>query len=682
MSRSVLFLMFLAGCPANVPKDDTGGGGDDTGTNPTSFEPGCITVDGAGGYAYINDAITVASEGSVIDICAGAYEEAVTVTKGVTIQGESTDSVTITGPGSDVPLTIVAANVTVSGLTLESPRTGIVLDGATDATLTDVTVASAGSWGLSSTSSTATISGLTIVEPAAGGVEVSGGSLDFASSSIESPASFGFDISDADVSLADSNISDVVMLSDDVSDGYFVNMDGGSLTLTNTTLNVAGGIGIYASAADISMTDTTITDAYYLGLFAFESTYALDGVEIMGSVLNGIYAEGSSFSMANSTVTTGKKGSCSYLYDEWGTDNNPWCGAMLVSADTIDLEEVNVSGYENYGMLLQPYDEDMAATTIVGGSVTDTGRWGAYLYNTQGTITDFEVSSNREPETEDPCSSYVDRGVGLLLVYPDMTVDSSTFSGNEGWGVTSLYGTTTVTNSTFDGNACTGFVNYANLGTFTGNTFTNGSNYGGIYDSSGVLVVTGNTFTANHAGSMYSYEHKGVTYEYGYTSGQGQDIIGSSTGSATITGNTFSDGDSSLTFYTPVEVEVTDNTWSGYEGAIFYAYQASEDSPAYFADNVIEDVVGPVAEVYYGAMDVANNTVGATRISDEITYESYADGVLQYSWSYSNSATTFYAAGYYWDDGSTVTDYPGSMSITDTVVDSSYSSFEIGRAHV
>lgn len=674
MRSHVLFLLFLAGCPTNVPKDDTGGT-DDTGNPDQDYDPGCITVDGGGGYAHLADALTVANEGAVIWLCDGTYEEAVTIDKGVTIQGESQEGVIIAGPGSDVPLTLIAAGITVTTLSVESPRTGIVLDSASDATITDVTVASAGSWGLSSNSSTATISGLTIVEPTAGGIEVSGGSLSIASSSIESPNSYGFDISDADVQFDDSTISAVYMLSEDVSDGYFVNMDGGSLSMNNSTLNVAGGIGIYASGAEIELTSTTITDAYYLGLFAFESTYVMDGVQIVGSVLNGLYAEGTTFTMTNSSITTGKKGSCSYLYDEWGTDGNPWCGAMLVAADTITLEEVDVSGYENYGMLLQPYEEDMAATTIVGGSVTDTGRWGAYLYNTEGTVTGLEISANREPETEDPCASYIDRGVGLLLLYPELTLDGLTISGNEGWGISSLYGDATVTNSTFDGNGCTGLVNYSSLATLTGNTFTNGSDYGGIYDYAGVLEITGNTFTTNHAGSLYSYEHKGVTYEYGYTSGQGQDIIGSSTGSAVISGNTFSDGDSSLTFYTPTELEITSNTWTDYEGSILYVYQGSEDSPPYFADNTVDDVVGPVAQSSYGPLEVVNNTVGTTRISDDITYESYADGVLQYSWSYTNSATVFYGSGYYWDDGSTVTDYPGSITISDTTVDTAYSSF-------
>ena len=88
---------------------------------------------------------------------------------------------------ADVPVS-AQDQLALENLVLESPRTGLVLDGATDLTVTAVTVASAGSWGVTATNVTGTLDGLTIVEPAAGGIQVSGGMV---GAEVASPRSGG-----------------------------------------------------------------------------------------------------------------------------------------------------------------------------------------------------------------------------------------------------------------------------------------------------------------------------------------------------------------------------------------------------------------------------------------------------------------------------------------------------------
>ena len=84
----ILFLLALTGCPNPGDKNgDSGGTETDTEDTDPSYETGCITVDGGGGYAHLGDAIALAQEGAVIELCDGTYEEAVTVDKGVTIRG-------------------------------------------------------------------------------------------------------------------------------------------------------------------------------------------------------------------------------------------------------------------------------------------------------------------------------------------------------------------------------------------------------------------------------------------------------------------------------------------------------------------------------------------------------------------------------------------------------------------
>ena len=135
MRSPFLFLVLLTGCSGPSGKDDTSGGDDTGDTDEVVYDQGCITVDGGGGYAHINDAITVAPEGAVIALCDGTYEEAVIVDKAVTLRGASVDGTLLNGPGADIPLTITATGVTVENLVITSARTGVDLKSGSEATL-------------------------------------------------------------------------------------------------------------------------------------------------------------------------------------------------------------------------------------------------------------------------------------------------------------------------------------------------------------------------------------------------------------------------------------------------------------------------------------------------------------------------------------------------------------------
>ncbi|MDP2306401.1 MAG: right-handed parallel beta-helix repeat-containing protein [Pseudomonadota bacterium] len=679
MRSPLMFLVLLTGCTGPSDKADTGTNPDDTGdTDTVEYDQGCITVDGGGGYANINDAITVAPEGAVIALCDGTYEEAVIVDKAVTLRGASVDGTFLTGPGADIPLTITATGVTVENLVVTSARTGIDLKRDSEATLSMITIAAAGSWGVSATNATAVITGLTVVEPAAGGVQVSGGTVSLTDSSFEYPGAYGIDITDdAVVSVTNTTITGTVMLSDDISDGYAVQIDGASLTMTGSTIAGADGMGISANEADIVLVDTTIQDAEFLALFAFDSTFDLSGVTVTGSLLQGIYAQGPSFTMVDSTITGDSALSCSYLYAEWGQSGNPWCGGLLVAADTIDLSGVSVSGYNNYGMLLQPSVADVATVSVTGGTVNDAGRWGAYFYATEGTISGLTVSNSREPEILDPCAGYINQSAGLLADSSDLTLDNVTVTGNAGWGMSQVLSTAVVSNSLFDGNGCYTFVNYQSVATLTGNTFSHGAANGGIYDSAGVLVVDSNTFSDNSSGDYSEYDYGHYIYTYEASGGQGQDLFAYETGSLTVTNNTFVGGDSSVTAYLGAAVEITGNTWTDYEGTIFAASDLS--APAIFADNIVDDVAGSVVQSSYSEVEVENVQVGTTRASEviSVTYSyDYPDDASDFSGSYTTqtASTVFYASGYYYDDGTTITEESAALTLRDVSVTSAYSS--------
>ncbi len=671
MRSPLLFLVLLIGCTGAPGKDDPEG--EDTGDTADTdvhYDEGCITVDGGGGYANLADAVTVAPEGGIIELCDGDYTQAIIVDKAVTIRGASVDGTRLLGPGTDVPLSVTGTGVVLENLVIESARTGISLKSGSDSVLNQITVAAAGSWGVASQDATAVITGLTVIEAAAGAVQVAGGDVTIADSSIEYPGGYGIDISDqAVVDVTNTTITGTVMLSEDVSDGFAVQVDRATLTMTGSTIAGADGMGIYADSATVTVVDSTIQDAAYLAVYALSSTIDLSGVAISGSILQGIYATGPSFSMSASSVTASSEDSCSYLYEEWGSKYGPWCGGMLVAADVVSLTDVDVSGWNNYGWYLTPNEADLAAVTVTGGTIDDVGRWGAYFYSAEGTVSGLAVTNLREPELlPSEICGYVDRSVAMLGVYSSLAVDGLLVKDNMGWGFTSLVGDATVSGSTFDGNECWGFANYQSVGTVTGSTFTNGSANGGVYEQEGVLVLDGNTFTANSSGDSYEYDYGDYIYRSEYSTGQGNDVFAYTSGSVSVTNNTFSGGDTSVSVYLSSNVAITGNAWTDYEGALFLASDLLDT--ARFADNTADDVVGPVVNANSSDVDVENVQIGTTRASDLITVSTYYDDVLDSEYSYSSSASVFYAYGYFYEAGSTVTEEPAAMSIRDVTVTS------------
>jgi parallel beta-helix repeat protein len=83
-------------------------------------------------YAKIQEAISVASEGDTIQVGAGTYQENLTITKRLTLQGEGKDKVTIQGT-----VTILSTKlVTLSGFTVKGGQ-GVQIEDSTTIVLSD-----------------------------------------------------------------------------------------------------------------------------------------------------------------------------------------------------------------------------------------------------------------------------------------------------------------------------------------------------------------------------------------------------------------------------------------------------------------------------------------------------------------------------------------------------------------
>lgn len=665
-----LALLVLAACDGGKDggaSDTADTAGTDTGVD---YEEGCITVGGTGGYASVNDAIRVANEGDTIQLCEGTYEEAVLLDKAVNLVGGS--NVVIAGPANEVPLTITAAGASASGFTLTSTRTGMKIDGATGAIVTDVVVGSAASWGVSIVNGAdVRLERLDVLAPEGGGIEVRGSTASFAVTTLSNPSAFGFDLEDSDVTLEGVSILGVTMLSDDISDGYGIQLNGGSLSLTDVDVQGAAGMGLFAQDSDVTLRGVSIVSPGFIGIFSFGTDYDVDGLTITDASLQGAYLEATTATLADTTITVTEDvaAGCSLAYEEWGTNGNPWCGGLLVAADTLNVQGVTIGGYNNYGLLLQPANEDTAALTLSDISIENVGRWALYLASTTGTATNVTVTGTREPELADACSEFaylnwVSAAVEANGV--DMVFEGLTLTDNAGFGVMGLQGVQSFTGGTFTGNACSDVMNFQGSSTVNGAAFADGGVLGAYWDYEGVSTITASTFTGAHADTRYTYTSGSdeILVEY---SGYGKDIIATNSASMVITGNTFTDGDDSLDL-NGVAAEVRGNSWYGYEGTILTTYYGSESRPPQFIDNTVDDVGGNVVYSLYGFTEVDGLEVGRTRMSTT-TFRNYTNGELDYESSYTNYGPVFSAYGYYYDDGAgTIYDNQAGLALSDVHV--------------
>ncbi len=105
-------------------------------------------------YSKIQNAINAASEGDTIQVKAGTYAENLTITKGLTLQGESKDKVTIQGTVAILRTRLV----TLSGFTVRGGQ-GVQIEDSTTVVLSDNAFVESSLEGLLARSSSITVQG-------------------------------------------------------------------------------------------------------------------------------------------------------------------------------------------------------------------------------------------------------------------------------------------------------------------------------------------------------------------------------------------------------------------------------------------------------------------------------------------------------------------------------------------
>ena len=219
----------LSGCNETSDKGtisdcDTGDCIEDSGAPQDFYDEGCTTVDGAGGYLWINDAIAVAEEGSEIHLCASdsGHEEAVVVDKAVTLIGPGAENYTLIAPTNEAGLLITADGASVSGISVDSTRSGVEVDAAAGVSLDAIQVLAAGNWGVKATDATdLSISNSVLMANGYGGIRVDGGSVSVATTDLSGNTGYGaLATGDGELTLSESIIASTAQdATGDGSDG-------------------------------------------------------------------------------------------------------------------------------------------------------------------------------------------------------------------------------------------------------------------------------------------------------------------------------------------------------------------------------------------------------------------------------------------------------------------------------
>lgn len=648
---SVLGLGALPGCDGKA--------GDDTGPQDSGpdvhYDEGCITVDGAGGYANLADALTVASEGSTVVLCAGTWAEPLEVTRAVTITGAGIDETFLSGDGTNPALDLTGSNITVSALTVTSPYLGIRASGAL-ITVDAVKYEATGSWSFQSNGATdLVISNSEFVEPTDGAIDIEGGTATISGNTLELPDGYGIQLAaGASGSVTNNVIDGVIANKRNYKDGFGVYVVDSTAALSGNQIAGAGSMDVKVENGTLNASGETWIDSPF-GLLVEGGSATVDQTTVTGSTVTGIAIFGDSATVTNTTITTDSTLGCDLTYATW---DGVSCGGLLVGTDVeAVVSNVSTSGFNNFGVLVLPYTGTSTFATLDNVTVDDTGRIGVYLFEATTTASNITITHLREPELAIPCTEdgYTYNpgySVSLYVNTGDLTLSDATLADNAGWGMAIYTARATVGTSTFTGNTCSGVLNLGGALTGSNLTFSGTNTNGMLWDYQGATNLSDSSFTGNHATYQYSYDGgDGHIYTYAYTPAGVDMSLSQSTD--VITRCTFSDGDSAIASY-GVDLEVTDSTFTGYEADIL---NAQSNSRTVFEDNTVEDLGGSLLQMYYGDVEFNDNAVGTTRSSTNTSWY-YQDDVLMdgYPSTYPSSSQLFYGYGSVTDGGDLIVD--------------------------
>ncbi len=615
-----VLLLLLVGCKPDPSTDKTGETGDtgDTGGEETG-EPiatGCITVDGGGGYANIADAIALASEGSVVSLCAGSWSETVVIDKGLTLEGPGLDEATLVAPTNEPAIEIAANGVTIRGVALESTRSGVAITGFSDTRLVAVGFLAVDNYGVEAKDAeNLSIEGSTFNATAYGGVLMDGGSATIVDSTFNDNVGFAIKgIEGAELTISNNTITGTAPTDpESVEDGHGIWLIGSEGALSANVLTDNAFVGIYADGSPLTLSGDSVSGSLY-GVAHILDDLSVDAVTLNNNYFYGLFAiSETGIDVSDTTVNGDLDAVIDVDTADWGDEDVGYLGVGLyLVAPTVNLSQSTVTGYNNAGLLIGAYDDGCVAT-VEDVTLSGNGRIGMYVLPADLVATNVTIQDLIEVEDagDEQCYS-VGTNAAATLIQSSVIWSGGSVANNDGYGIASLYSSLELSGTTLTGNACGGAMNYGGAMVAEGNTVSNsggGSFEGGLisYEGSSATILD-NTFVDNQTWSTtYDYEYEdssGNVYhylQYGYVGSDIQIFYG---GTNTIQENDFTTGTDSLYFY-DADVDVEDNHWQDYRGVILQT-GSSAGSTVTFSDAMIDGYHSYGAYCSQATLDVSD----------------------------------------------------------------------------
>ena len=505
---------------------DTGGGPSDTGDTTPQYEEGCILVDGAGGYKWLEDALEVAGEGSTVSLCEGEMDLSIEISGSVNLVGPGEDLLWWTAETNKPAIKVTGgAEVTLSGFTVSSTRNGIEVANSANVTISEITFENVLGTGVRSIDSTGTVvDSCTFQQPTSeggsdtggqgdsgqpsdtggavaefwdtgeptdpipytetpigyGGVEVSGGDASVNNSTFIQMVGFAVHaINGGSVSVSDNAIYYTVYGEPDadgnVSDGFSLWVQDGSILTTSNNTLLNNFVGVFADEGDLDLSGDFIAGGAY-GIFAVNGAFSLDGVQVENPYQTGMrLVSATEPVVVSNTVVWGDPEIVAP-----GDSMDGMSTGAIIAAPEIEVSDTTIHGWNYMGLQLIPYDNDVTAT-LNNVTIENAATNGLYCGEGDFDLVDVQIVDFRtpyDPYTDDGAS--INSGFASSFWYANVTWSGGGVVNSEFIGSLAAFSSLAIDGIEVNGNAHNGLWIYDSTAAISGSTFTNSSAQGGI----------------------------------------------------------------------------------------------------------------------------------------------------------------------------------------------------------
>ena len=476
MSLSTPFLLILA-CGEKDPTTETDTGEITEEEEVISYEAGCFVVDGGDGYKYLNAAIAMANEGSQISPVgcdSFEHEEKVTIDKSVRLVGIGQDRFTIVAPVNETAITITADNVELSDFAVQSTRSGISIEGATNVHIHNLTVSEVGNYAIKSLDSDLQLDDLTLWNNQDGAIGIDGGSV--VATGLDVRGNVGNSIvvdGGSTLTLSESEVSEGQPTDPaNLVDGFGVFIDGGSTLLS--TDNVYTGntlVGVQSVNGTIEMSGDVVSGSLSTGIWGEgQGSMTLNDVTVEGNLTYGVInmtTGGASFT--DVLITVDPLMTPSYDIDSW-EDSGFGSMGLFVNSPAVNIDGLEITGYNNCGANFQT--DNGTEFSVEGLNIHDVGRKGLIIAGHTGTmnnivikdIFDLDGNSSKEPDENGVVADYaafcqtVDKNAGATVITSDLTISNVLTENVEGYGWSVIQANVDLDTALAQNNTCSSFL--------------------------------------------------------------------------------------------------------------------------------------------------------------------------------------------------------------------------------